>query len=207
MPLNGNDLMFSQAPPDSRSPPTPGCLTDEVLVDLLEGRLPDEALAAVHRHAAGCDDCRGLLATFTPGIQPPEGAAQEPPEPADTSNEPGLSWVPPDAFDAFRLEGPIGRGGMGVVFLAHDTSLDRRVAVKFLAASQPDARGRENFATEARALARRSRPRRNSRIRTRAIGASWSRLITWYDLGHSTSSLREEPRAPKTRLGFERGMV
>ncbi|WP_240360507.1 serine/threonine protein kinase, partial [Pyxidicoccus caerfyrddinensis] len=43
---------------------------------------------------------------------------------------------------------------MGVVFLAHDTSLDRRVAVKFMAASQPDAWVRENFATEARALAR-----------------------------------------------------
>ncbi|MCY1015044.1 bifunctional serine/threonine-protein kinase/formylglycine-generating enzyme family protein [Pyxidicoccus sp. MSG2] len=135
-------------------PPTSSCLTDEVLVDLLEGRLPDEDLARVHRHASGCDDCRTLLATFTPGIQHSGEAAAQAFESADTSREPGLSWTPPDAFDEFRLEGPIGRGGMGVVFLAHDTSLDRRVAVKFMASSQPDARVRENFATEARALAR-----------------------------------------------------
>ncbi|WP_164016779.1 bifunctional serine/threonine-protein kinase/formylglycine-generating enzyme family protein [Pyxidicoccus trucidator] len=134
--------------------PTSSCLTDEVLVDLLEGRLLDEELARVHRHAAGCGDCRTLLATFTPGIQHTGGGAAKAPEPADTSSEPGLSWTPPDAFDEFRLEGPIGRGGMGVVFLAHDTSLDRRVAVKFMAANQPDAWGRESFTTEARALAR-----------------------------------------------------
>ncbi|WP_163997072.1 bifunctional serine/threonine-protein kinase/formylglycine-generating enzyme family protein [Pyxidicoccus caerfyrddinensis] len=135
-------------------PTTSSCLTDEALVDLIEGRLSDEDLARVHRHAAGCNDCRTLLATFTPGIQRSVEAAAEVTESADTSPEPGLSWTPPGAFDEFRLEGPIGRGGMGVVFLAHDTSLDRRVAVKFMAASHPEAWVRENFASEARALAR-----------------------------------------------------
>jgi formylglycine-generating enzyme required for sulfatase activity len=134
-------------------PDPPSCLTDEVLVDLLEGRLPDGELTGVHRHAAGCNDCRALLATFTPGLPPPgaEGGAAVP---EDAACEPGLSWTPPDTFDVFRLEGAIGRGGMGVVFLAHDTSLDRRVAVKFMASSEPDAGARGRFVTEARALAR-----------------------------------------------------
>jgi formylglycine-generating enzyme required for sulfatase activity len=154
MPLNGKYLVADVNAPHPMRPPTSSCLTDEVLVDLLEGLLPDEDLARVHRHAAGCNDCRTLLATFTPGIQRPGDETAEVPELDDTSREPGLSWTPPDAFDEFRLEGPIGRGGMGVVFLAHDTSLDRRVAVKFMAASQPEVWVRESFASEARALAR-----------------------------------------------------
>ncbi|RKH35750.1 protein kinase [Corallococcus praedator] len=147
----------SVAPLNTSQPRYPlpsGCLTDEVLVELLEARLPDEELTRVHQHATRCDDCRTLLATFTPGIQPSGEAPSEIREPADASREPVPSWTPPDVFDAFRLEALIGRGGMGVVFLAHDTSLDRRVAVKFIASSQPDARVREHFATEARALAR-----------------------------------------------------
>jgi formylglycine-generating enzyme required for sulfatase activity len=135
-------------------PPTSPCLTDEVLVDLIEARLPDEELIRAHRHAAGCEDCRTLLATLTPGIEHPGGESTKTWEPAGTPGEPGLSWTPPEAFDVFRLEGLIGRGGMGIVFRAYDTSLDRRVAVKFIASSQPDAWDRESFTTEARALAR-----------------------------------------------------
>ncbi|RKH54279.1 protein kinase [Corallococcus sp. AB050B] len=133
------------------------CLTDDILVELLEDQLTDEALAEVHRHAARCNECRGLLATLTPGLQRSSVEEWEssgsrvtdklpPPEP-----EP---WTPPQAFDAFRLERPLGRGGMGIVYLAHDTSLDRRVAVKFMASAQTDERFRDLFTTEARALAR-----------------------------------------------------
>ncbi|GMT99749.1 hypothetical protein KH5H1_38690 [Corallococcus caeni] len=129
------------------------CLTDEVLVQLLEDQLTDEALAQVHRHAAGCAECRGMLATLTPGIQRSEVDDPRERETDSLPPEP-VPWTPPPAFDAFRLERPLGRGGMGIVYLAHDTSLDRRVAVKFMAAARPDERFRDLFTTEARALAR-----------------------------------------------------
>ncbi len=66
-------------------------------------------------------------------------------------------FAPPEQFEEYRIVRPLGRGAMGQVFLAHDTLLDRPVAVKFIANLQPDhpdaASLRERFFIEARAIA------------------------------------------------------
>ncbi len=59
----------------------------------------------------------------------------------------------------YSLEREIGRGGMGVVYLAHEVALDRPVALKLLPpayAAQPALR--ERFLREARTAARLSHP-------------------------------------------------
>nr|MBP6837087.1 SUMF1/EgtB/PvdO family nonheme iron enzyme [Kofleriaceae bacterium] len=61
-------------------------------------------------------------------------------------------------LDEFRLVRPLGRGGMGLVYLAHDTVLDRAVAIKMIAAHQPGAASRQRFLIEARAIARLTHP-------------------------------------------------
>jgi serine/threonine-protein kinase len=53
----------------------------------------------------------------------------------------------------FRLEWPIGRGGMGTVWAAMHLQLDMPVAVKFMDPSAADADGRLRFEREARAIA------------------------------------------------------
>ncbi len=71
------------------------------------------------------------------------------------SSTPGLGGQ----IGPFRIERELGRGAVGVVYLAHDTKLDRPVAIKSLPAevmANPKARSR--FAREARVLASLNHP-------------------------------------------------
>jgi serine/threonine protein kinase len=62
------------------------------------------------------------------------------------------------ALGNYRLEGPLGTGGMGVVFLASDTRQGRRVAVKVLPADRLDERSRQRLRDEATTLSRLNHP-------------------------------------------------
>lgn len=58
-----------------------------------------------------------------------------------------------------RILDKIGMGGMGVIYKAHDTRLDRHVALKFMPAfMNADADSRQRFMTEARAASRLDHP-------------------------------------------------
>ena len=74
---------------------------------------------------------------------------------ADT--HPGESFAMPstgESWNQFKLLEPLGRGGMGQVFLAEDSILDRKVALKFLPEKlEGDAMARERFLREAKSAA------------------------------------------------------
>jgi tetratricopeptide (TPR) repeat protein len=57
-------------------------------------------------------------------------------------------------IDGYFVESQIGRGGMGIVLLAFDPSLQRKVALKVMRPALADERARERFVREARAAAR-----------------------------------------------------
>jgi hypothetical protein len=60
---------------------------------------------------------------------------------------------------SYIITGKLGRGGMGIVYLARDTKLDRPVALKMLAPKYTsDSQQRERLKREARAAARLSHP-------------------------------------------------
>src|SRR5205085_10713993 len=76
---------------------------------------------------------------------------------------PSWSGTLPDSLPAdlgrYRLLKELGRGGMGAVYLAHDTQLDRQVAIKIpLFAATAGNEARERFLREARAAATLSHP-------------------------------------------------
>ena len=60
--------------------------------------------------------------------------------------------------DRYRLDAELGRGGMGVVYGAHDTLLGRDVAVKVLSESALGTQGRARMLNEARAVAQLNHP-------------------------------------------------
>ncbi|HXT68144.1 MAG TPA: protein kinase [Vicinamibacterales bacterium] len=60
--------------------------------------------------------------------------------------------------DRFRLEQEIGRGGMSVVFRAHDAKLNRAVAIKVLSEAYSNAVGIERFQREISVMAKLTHP-------------------------------------------------
>ncbi|HKI37473.1 MAG TPA: protein kinase [Gemmataceae bacterium] len=83
------------------------------------------------------------------GADTPTGGATPPPGPRP---EEVCAW--PSAVGPYTLAEELGRGGMGVVFKAHDGALRRTVAVKLLRPGLADAEARARFLREARAAAR-----------------------------------------------------
>ncbi|HEX3759584.1 MAG TPA: SUMF1/EgtB/PvdO family nonheme iron enzyme [Kofleriaceae bacterium] len=110
----------------------------------------------------------------------------------------GPPWRPPDEFDEFRLVRSLGDGAMGQVYLAHDTLLDRQVAVKFVhAAADPAAR--TGVLDEARAIARLQHPNVVAIYRVAEV-AGHPYLVSEYVQG---KTLHELPRPMPWRMALD----
>jgi serine/threonine protein kinase len=77
--------------------------------------------------------------------------------------------LPNETFGPYRIIEPLGKGGMGEVFVAFDERLDRRIALKFLSESAAgDNALRHRFLAEARAASALQHPN----------------IVTIFDVGH-----------------------
>src|SRR5579862_284732 len=66
---------------------------------------------------------------------------------------------PGTSVGPYEIQGPLGAGGMGEVYRAHDTRLGRSVAIKFLSAETASGRAAlERFRLEARAISALNHP-------------------------------------------------
>jgi Tol biopolymer transport system component len=128
----------------------------DTVAELVCRRLDAEAARAVEEHIADCDACRELVAVLARSslVRFPSGA------PTPLAGGDTLGPVPVllrrgDRVGRFEIRECIGAGGMGIVYAAHDTELDRTVAVKVL---RPElavgAEARTLLLAEAQALAR-----------------------------------------------------
>ena len=76
-----------------------------------------------------------------------------------TALSPDIAPLAASLAGQYDIQRELGRGGMGVVYLAHDVKLDRQIAIKVLPpllAGSADVR--ERFLREARTAARLSHP-------------------------------------------------
>jgi tetratricopeptide (TPR) repeat protein len=129
------------------------CLDDQTILDLVEGRLLDEARRTAQAHAQECTACRKLLAGAVAALMPSPDTAAE-------GRAPPAPLRPGSRIGRYQILDLVGSGGMGVVYSAYDPELARRVALKLLRASTgPDAESqRARLLREARAIARVAHP-------------------------------------------------
>jgi tetratricopeptide (TPR) repeat protein len=124
-------------------------LTTEDVERFVQGSLPDPASDGVKTHIHRCGDCRQLLAAAAAAYF--SSVAEGSPPPA--------SPRPVTGGRRYHLLDPIGAGAMGVVYLAFDTQLDRRVALKLIHTTHADAQDLERrLHAEAKVMARVSHP-------------------------------------------------
>ncbi|HVH98759.1 MAG TPA: serine/threonine-protein kinase [Enhygromyxa sp.] len=79
-------------------------------------------------------------------------------ETAGTTSGDGLEPGPPKQIGRFTVLGKLGQGGMGVVFLGHDSELERKIAIKLLRSNATQKVGVRRLVREAQGLARLSHP-------------------------------------------------
>ncbi len=122
------------------------CPTDEQLAQLAHGRIRGPDLdTPLERHVDACSACRKLLATVSNGSAPP------------TQPERGI-LSPGDKLGRYEIERLLAAGGMGMLYIAQDTQLRRRVALKLMRPAFGGDLGRVRLLREAQAMAALAHP-------------------------------------------------
>jgi serine/threonine-protein kinase len=168
---------------------THGCLSDETVAALVEHRLPSEVARRAETHIEQCDECRKIAANvalaFAPGestqslsygparhVASGDRTIRSPPESGEPAGEkrPHGDLPSGTAVGRYVVVELIGAGAMGIVYLARDPELGRKVALKVLRTDRGGSSassGRTRMLREAQAMAQLSHPN----------------VITIYDVG------------------------
>lgn len=99
------------------------CIEEDVALALIRG---EGVSAEVKQHIATCETCREFVAGLARVMVPDTTTSLGGWGLLDGQLEPGTQ------LGDYVVESMLGRGGMGVVYAAHDTRLDRAVAIKLL---------------------------------------------------------------------------
>ncbi len=146
--------------------------SDRVLRSFSLGKVDEESARDVLSHLTGCRECREKVTSqsgdsFLHGLRAARVSAAGTPAPAMTLTASPAptplagAGLPKELADDpnYEILRELGRGGMGVVYLARDVLMDRKVVLKVVAAAHLDRpETRERFVGEIRAAARLDHP-------------------------------------------------
>ncbi len=129
-------------------------LGDSVVAAFVLGELGEHERGEVDAHIDGCPTCHELVGAWARGQGSTRGGA-----PAPTPVAVALQDAVPargGAIGRYLVLERLGEGGMGVVLLAYDPELDRKVAIKLLrgVTTRDPERASERLRREAQAMAR-----------------------------------------------------
>jgi hypothetical protein len=194
-------------------------LAEQSALDLVAGHLGEPAASLAHAHLDGCGDCRALVAQLArTGIasedtRPVARVAAAGSDATDATAADGpaarrVEALPVERIDEYHLLALLGRGGMGSVYRARDTILDRDVALKLIARTGSEL-ARQRFLTEARAVARIRHP---NVVVVHRVGVTGEQPYIVYDLihGKTFADLARPvpwPKALELAVGVTRGLA
>jgi eukaryotic-like serine/threonine-protein kinase len=166
------------------------CFSDESLRRLGDDDLDPALFEVMERHVQGCSRCGLRLEALARECLGPTGFDHS-----------GVSESAATVLEleGFLIEAEIGRGAMGVVHLARDLRLGRRVALKIL--SQPGVDARRRWLREARAVSSVRHPNVVSLYDCREVGP-WFVLILEHIPGGSLEKRISGPLAPRAAAGL-----
>jgi serine/threonine protein kinase len=130
------------------------CPDSDTLSAWVAGTLAEEARGPAIAHIATCARCREAVSALARVAPTAEG------EVPLTLRAEASGWVPGATLGRYVIEDVVARGGMGVVLVAHDPTLQRKVAIKVRrpAAGARQAGLEARLVEEARALAQLHHP-------------------------------------------------
>ncbi|HZY83476.1 MAG TPA: protein kinase [Gemmataceae bacterium] len=131
------------------------CPSDQALLAFHLGTLPAAEVDGVAEHLETCGRCEGAVQRLDGEADPVLAVLRKP---LSTAGR-GAGQLPPDDWPdlpGYEVFGPLGKGGMGVVYKALQVRLNRLVALKRLRSGSPRELARAR--TEAVALARLQHP-------------------------------------------------
>lgn len=118
------------------------CINDDDLTAFLDGELPKSEMGRVHEHVSDCSDCRQLVHAIEALGDGSDAAS------ISKGIAPGMR------VGRYLLDRELGTGATGVVYLAHDPDLDRRVALKILHQKAEGSTPAQRAVREAQAMAK-----------------------------------------------------
>ena len=144
------------------------CLDDDTLAAYLRRDLAPDERAAAEAHLTECERCRQLVAEIAwlstaeaeqarpDPVDPPAGDVVAPTRTAEPTSDARIHIG--TTIGRYVVLRELGIGGFGVVLLAYDPKLDRRIALKVVPLVRVGIGNEERILREAQAMARLSHP-------------------------------------------------